>query len=211
MNTIPDSPKLCECGCGQILPPSTRSDPKHGYAKGQPRRFISGHSAKTSIYTRFDSYVDKRPHPQGCWLWVGMLSSVGYGRCTINGKTIGAHRISYELHNGPIPKGLFVLHKCDIRACVNPAHLFLGTNLDNMRDRDMKGRGASGARHWAHLRPEEFAVKCRPGAKLTEEQVTEIRQLGQQGVSQAEIARQYGVSRQAICRIQHNKVWRYIK
>jgi hypothetical protein len=75
-----------------------------------------------------------------CWVWTGSWNGWGYGRQIIGNKSVTAHRISYALHNGPIPAGLQVLHKCDIRCCVNPAHLFLGTHDDNMKDASAKGR-----------------------------------------------------------------------
>lgn len=77
---------------------------------------------------------------EGCWGWEGSKDTGGYGRLWIAGKTFAAHRISWELTNGAIPLGLLVLHRCDNRECVNPAHLFLGTHTDNMRDKMAKGR-----------------------------------------------------------------------
>jgi hypothetical protein len=77
-----------------------------------------------------------------CWLWTGVSSSVGYGRfCWRERATslIGAHRVSWMLTYGDIPDGLFVLHKCDVKLCVNPDHLWLGTNADNIRDAADKG------------------------------------------------------------------------
>lgn len=77
----------------------------------------------------------------GCWLWIGATDIDGYGRMSWNGKTTRAHVISYQLHHGAIGD-LFVCHHCDTPACVHPNHLFLGTNRDNLRDRDTKGRHA---------------------------------------------------------------------
>lgn len=76
----------------------------------------------------------------GCWKWQGYISQNGYGNSTLKNKRIQAHRLSYLAFIGEIPGGLFVCHKCDVRDCVNPDHLFLGTHLDNMRDMVQKGR-----------------------------------------------------------------------
>ena len=89
---------------------------------------------------RFWRKVDKSGE---CWLWQGATyCRMHYGCLGIGGRTTRAHRFSWELHNGPIPDGLCVLHRCDVPRCVNPDHLFLGTKLDNMKDRTAKGR------HW---------------------------------------------------------------
>lgn len=76
----------------------------------------------------------------GCWLWTGYTSTFGYGMMRFMGKSQNAHRLSWQVHRGPIPDGLSVLHKCDVPACVNPDHLFLGTQSDNMKDCASKGR-----------------------------------------------------------------------
>jgi hypothetical protein len=85
------------------------------------------------------------PEPNnGCWLWTSFYDPQGYGRIQYRGECCKAPRLSYEAFKGPIPKGLHVLHTCDVRACVNPEHLWLGTNQDNINDKMRKGRYSNG-------------------------------------------------------------------
>lgn len=131
--------------------------------------------------------------PNECWLWTGSFLTNGYGRFFIKGKTITAHRFSWELANGPIPEDLFILHKCDTPACVNPAHLSPGTPSDNMRDRDSRGRQA------------RLFGETNPNAKLTESKVQQIRML--RGKPYPEIAKAFGISKSAVCRIMSGISW----
>lgn len=96
---------------------------------------------RRSVSDRFWSKVDRSGGPDSCWLWRGNLTPLGYGRVGYAGRVVLAHRMAWELSVDDIPAGLWVLHRCDVPGCVNPAHLFLGTALDNARDRDVKGRG----------------------------------------------------------------------
>ncbi len=93
---------------------------------------------------RFWGNVDKSGP---CWIWTASLSKSGYGAFSDSGKYVRAHRYSWELHNGPIPDGLCVLHKSDTRSCVNPEHLWLGTHDDNVKDMRAKGRQCRGENH----------------------------------------------------------------
>ena len=110
---------------------------------------------------RFWSKVNKT---EGCWLWTGG-KNYGYGQFWDGRKPQQAHRISWGIHCGPIPDGLWVLHRCDVPSCVNPAHLFLGTHTDNMRDAATKGRLAIGERNGAYTHPERVARGERNGAR----------------------------------------------
>lgn len=93
----------------------------------------------------------------GCWLWSGNLTPNGYGQMsTFGGRKLSAHVESYVIHKGHIPAGMFVLHSCDVRSCVNPAHLSIGTRADNMRDMARKGRATGGGGQ--ELSTEEIAI-----------------------------------------------------
>lgn len=142
------------------------------------------------------SFMDKvSPEPNsGCWLWTASLDSRGYGQLTLNGKLFRAHRVSYQMHKGPIPDGLHVCHACDVPSCCNPDHLFLGTNLENIQDRCKKGRTPAGEKHWM--------------SKLTSQQVAEIRAKLADGRTQKSVAQEYGMSQSHISDIHRRKLWK---
>ncbi len=94
---------------------------------------------KLSAVERFEQHIMPEPNT-GCWLWMSTDNGWGYGYFYYHGHQVGAHRFSYQQYVGPIPDGLYVLHRCDVRCCVNPDHLWLGTHQDNMDDMTRKGR-----------------------------------------------------------------------
>lgn len=145
---------------------------------------------------------DERPwvkaHPEalsGCWLWHGALNAHGYGRATIGGATGLAHRAAYAAAHGD-PGSLVVRHTCDVRACVNPDHLRLGTQLDNIQDTVDRGRTPAGER----------SGTCR----LTEAQVIELREMAAAGVHYNELAARYGVARSTVASAALGWKWRHL-
>lgn len=147
---------------------------------------------------RFWKYVNKT---ESCWLWTGAARDFGYGVINVDGKAERAHRLSWMLHNGPITNGLFVCHKCDNPLCVNPGHLFLGSNADNMRDCAQKGRARGPC-----LKGE--AHGC---SKLTDETVRLIRQeYADKRPYLKTLAAKYAVSPQTIHRIVRGDAWKHV-
>lgn len=136
--------------------------------------------AHLPVAERFFRHVDRGPHPRGCWLWTGATNPKGYGIFGWDGETWRAHRASYRLHKGD-PGTAKVMHGCDTPACVNPDHLHLGTQRQNMADRKIKGR-------WAGGRP----------AALTAEQRSQISRRARMGESLTSIARSLGVARATV-------------
>lgn len=151
--------------------------------------------------TRFEAKIDRSGGVDACWPWTASLGGSDYGQfANRGGSTRVAHRIAYELHTGErIPRGLQVLHRCDVRLCCNPVHLFLGTQLDNIRDMDAKGRRVS-----APCRGEKHGR-----AKLTGDKVREIRSL-RGVVKQRDLATRFGVSRSVIAEIMVGRIWQHV-
>jgi hypothetical protein len=131
----------------------------------------------------------------GCFRWIAGIKPEGYGRLYENGKEFYAHRRAWEEAFGSIPDGMFVCHTCDNPGCVNPAHLFLGTNGDNMADAAKKGRcrGTKGENKWR--------------SKLTEEQVLQIRESKE---GQIKTAQKFGISGKQVSVIRNKKQWGWL-
>lgn len=189
-----DALKTCAC-CGKAF----HRPPRISAKQWNTRRFCSyGCRRPTRVKKRdprtcFDQHAFPEPM-SGCWLWNGTYAHTGYGQIRINGTVYGAHRLSYELHVGAIPTGMSILHKCDNRACVNPGHLYAGTQSENMRDMVQRNRSATGARNHA--------------TKLTPKAVQIIRASQD---TDAAIAHRFGVSRPAVRNVRMRRVWRHVE
>lgn len=149
------------------------------------------------VAENFDDHwaVDEKT---GCWIWQLALPGDGYGMVALGGKKVKAHRFAFERVHGEIPKGAIVRHRCDNRACVNPKHLKLGTQQDNIRDMCARGRqrGAVGVNNIQ--------------AKLTPEKVVAIRLASRGGATGAEIAKVYGISGRQACNIIRRVAWSHV-
>jgi len=135
----------------------------------------------------------------GCWLWPGAAGK-HYGVYKTKGVQRLAHRLSWEYHNGPIPLGMHVLHKCDVPLCVNPDHLWLGTHLDNVADMNAKGR---------HGKTTDNGVKGERNyrARLSTADVIAIRASTD---TQRTIAARYGIGQSAVCKIRRGINWSHV-
>ena len=162
----------------------------------------------TNDVSRFWSKVDRSGD---CWLWQAYCYPNGYGKFFAQKEHHYTHRVSYELTYGPIPKGLNICHRCDVRNCVNPSHLFAGTQAENLQDMASKGRSTSGDRNPSRLYPERRAKGEQHGhAKLSTADVLEIRRRGAAGESFALLAQLFKVGATQIKRIIERKRWKHI-
>lgn len=163
--------------------------------------FCSRHCARAFRKPLAERFWERVRKTDGCWLWTGGRMMLGYGRLEEGrGLVLLAHRVSWQLHHGPIPEGVEVCHNCpggDNPSCVNPAHLFLGTHADNMRDAGVKKMMAHGERH--------------PHAKVTEEIVRTIRNRYAAGdITQQQLADESNLALSTVCCIIHRKAWSHV-
>lgn len=136
---------------------------------------------------------------ESCWVWNGVRNNSGYGSISDgHGILVGAHRLSWIIHFGQIPEGLYICHKCDTPYCVNPSHLFTATASDNMLDKIMKGR--------------DFVDNAYRNSKLTFKEVNDIRNLYAEGkITQKELSEKYRVCRSNISYVLKGKSWGHVK
>ena len=160
--------------------------------------------ARLPLEARFWKYVDKKG-PDECWPWNAKSKVDGYGTLSIGGRgspKILAHRLSWQIHNGGIPHdgsyhGIVVMHKCDNRACVNPEHLILGTQADNVKDMDNKGRRVTSPR----------LGEDNGFSRFTE---SDVRFMRKSPLSNADLGRLFDCERSTISGIRSRKTWRHI-
>lgn len=177
--------------CPQCSTAFVTHRPKRVYCS----RVCAGLARRVPLLTRFEQAVDRSPGADACHLWTAGLDDYGYGSLRGEGANpplLRAHRLAWEIAHGAIPDGIFVCHRCDVRACVNPAHLFLGDHEDNTLDMVQKGRTAQGERV--------------SSARLTAEAVIAMRELhAATGATFRQIAQRFNVSqttaRNAILRV----------
>jgi hypothetical protein len=149
---------------------------------------------KDKIKEHIERNIERIPEC-GCWIWMACYNSGGYGLLSISGRKCRVHRIIWELYNGPIVKGMYVLHRCDTPSCVNPHHLFLGTHTDNMRDMIKKGRGRCvGEKNTSTILSNKSVLKIREDNRIYKL-----------------ISKDFGISVSTISHIKTGRSWSHLK
>lgn len=186
----------CHCGCGEKPNLARQTETARGYKKGEPLRYISGHATRGhTISDIFWQHVTKEDADK-CWLFRGTLWPHGYGQMKYRRKKYFAHRVSYEIHYGPLARDQRVLHKCDVPQCCNPNHLFAGTQADNVADMIQKGRNRVGEAH--------------PNAKTSAAEVIKMRELASSGMTVSEISKLLGTKRTQVSDIVSRRRWKHL-
>lgn len=159
---------------------------------------------KENVSDRFWKYVKKTDN--GCWLWQGSRNKkTGYGQFLLHwNKLVGSHRMAWMLTNGEIPENHCVCHHCDVRHCVNPQHLFIGTRKDNAKDKDEKGRHAKGYRLKTNIGEQHSR------SKLTDSDVRQIRKLADEGTPRSQIAKRFNLSHSSTRDVILRKSWKHV-
>jgi len=197
-SVIPEG--YCKCGCGNKTTIPTQNNIALGRKKGVPMEYIRNHHypVATSLENIFYSWLPDAWSDDDCWTWQGTLNTRNkYGMLWYENKIHLAHRVAYEVCYGVNPGDLNVCHHCDNPSCVNPSHLFLGTDIDNMNDKKAKDRQAKGEQHGM--------------AKLMPEQVIDIRAKYALGnITLKELSNEYGVTLEHISSIVRGVTWKHI-
>jgi ribosomal protein L19E len=181
--------------------------------------------------TPAERFIEKTiPVPfSGCWIWMGAFGNVnGYGNFYLNGKHVGAHRASWLINKGKIPDEMCVCHTCDVRACVNPNHLFIGSQKDNIHDMIKKGRQVvydmNGIKNPMYGKTHNLITKklmkekkegkyigaLHPRAQINENQVLKIRELKNNGLTNKNISDHLQISFHVVNNIIRGKTWRHV-
>lgn len=188
---------------------------------------IDNKMSATRTEERFNKYVARKEDDE-CWPWTGCKSHNGYGRLWNGSRFVPATHYAWEkVHGRRVPPGLVIMHTCDEPACCNPAHLKVGTQTENVADRDAKGRTCKGDRQWQRMfperrltgdrhyykrRPELILRGARNGrASLTEDKILAIRSMRSDGMSQQAIADRLGVGQTTISSILLGQTWRHVR